>query len=90
MPDQPGLTPYTTTKIEWLALLMNSQLQYESRTQCRTGCCNALYRFRQAGLNRLPMTNSVVLRPIYMVALSLEKWRLEVVRIHRFLSRCRF
>jgi len=29
MPDQPGLTPYTPTKIEWLALTVNSQLQYE-------------------------------------------------------------
>jgi hypothetical protein len=29
MPDQPGLTPYTPTKIEWLALIVNSQLQYE-------------------------------------------------------------
>ena len=29
MPDQPGLTPYTPTKIEWLALTVNTQLQYE-------------------------------------------------------------
>jgi hypothetical protein len=29
MSDQPGLTPYTPTKIEWLALTVNSQLQYE-------------------------------------------------------------
>ena len=29
MPDQPGLTLYTPTKIEWLALTVNSQLQYE-------------------------------------------------------------
>ncbi|TKB88561.1 MAG: hypothetical protein E8D41_16350 [Nitrospira sp.] len=29
MADQPGLTPYTPTKIEWLALTVNSQLQYE-------------------------------------------------------------
>ena len=27
MPDQPGLTPYTPTKIEWLALTVNTQLQ---------------------------------------------------------------
>ena len=29
MSDQPGLTPYTPTNIEWLALTVNSQLQYE-------------------------------------------------------------
>ena len=29
MSDQPGLTPYTPTKIEWLALTVNTQLQYE-------------------------------------------------------------
>ncbi|MEK6639935.1 MAG: hypothetical protein AABZ17_04615 [Nitrospirota bacterium] len=29
MPDQPGLTPYTPTQIEWLALTVNTQLQYE-------------------------------------------------------------
>jgi hypothetical protein len=29
MSNQPGLTPYTPTKIEWLALMVNSQLQYE-------------------------------------------------------------
>jgi len=32
MLDQPGLTPYTPTKIEWLALTVNSQLQYERHT----------------------------------------------------------
>ena len=29
MSDQPGLTPYTPTKIEWLALTVNPQLPYE-------------------------------------------------------------
>ena len=29
MSDQPGLTSYTPTKIEWLALTVNSQVQYE-------------------------------------------------------------
>ena len=29
MPNQPGLTPYTPTKIEWLALTVNSQLLLE-------------------------------------------------------------
>ena len=29
MPDQLGLTSYTPTKIEWLALTVNTQLQYE-------------------------------------------------------------
>jgi hypothetical protein len=28
--DRPGLTPYTPTKIEWLALAVNSQLQQDS------------------------------------------------------------
>ena len=27
--NRPGLTPYTPTRIEWLALTVNSQLQYE-------------------------------------------------------------
>lgn len=26
-PNRPGLTPYTPTQIEWLALMMNSQLR---------------------------------------------------------------
>jgi hypothetical protein len=29
MSEQPGLTPYMPTKIEWLALTVNTQLQYE-------------------------------------------------------------
>lgn len=28
-PNRPGLTPYTPTRIEWLALTVNAQLQYE-------------------------------------------------------------
>jgi hypothetical protein len=30
MPHQPGLTPYTPTKIEWLALDVRSQLQQDA------------------------------------------------------------
>src|SRR6185295_19043198 len=33
MPNQPGLTPYTPTKIEWLALTVNAQLQYERHAE---------------------------------------------------------
>lgn len=33
MPNQPGLTPYTPTKIEWLALTANAQLQYERHAE---------------------------------------------------------
>jgi hypothetical protein len=33
MPNRPGLTPYTPTKIEWLALAVNSQLQYERHAE---------------------------------------------------------
>lgn len=30
--NQPGITPYTPTKIEWLALAVNSQLRQDSST----------------------------------------------------------
>jgi hypothetical protein len=29
-PNRPGLTPYTPTKIEWLALVVNSQLRQDA------------------------------------------------------------
>lgn len=31
--NRPGLTPYTPTRIEWLALTVNSQLQYERQAE---------------------------------------------------------
>ncbi len=31
-PNQPGFTPYTPTKIEWLALVLNSQLRQDSNS----------------------------------------------------------
>lgn len=31
--NRPGLTPYTPTRIEWLALTVNSQLQYERHAE---------------------------------------------------------
>src|SRR5580765_315798 len=33
MPNQPGLTPYTPRKIEWLALTVNAQLQHERHAE---------------------------------------------------------
>jgi hypothetical protein len=32
-PNRPGLTPYTPSKIEWLALTVNAQLQYERHAE---------------------------------------------------------
>jgi hypothetical protein len=31
--NKPGITPYTPTKIEWLALTVNAQLQYERHAE---------------------------------------------------------